>query len=206
MSDQNKSTLMETAREGLRALLKLAGDNPDREGVIDTPDRVIKAFLEMTDGLKVDPRDFLSKNFSLNDDLTDQGDARSIVNYDQLILSRDIPFVSMCEHHLLSFTGVAHVAYIPQIDGKVVGLSKLARLVDAYAKRPQVQERLTAQIARDIDQVLSPRGVAVIVKAQHSCQCQRGIKKAGYMVTSSLTGFFKDDDKARMELYKLIEI
>lgn len=193
-------------KDGLRALLKLAGDDPDREGVIDTPDRFVKAFLEMTGGLHVQPRSLLNKNFNLNDDLRDHGDGFDIVQYDQIILSRDIPFVSLCEHHLLTFKGHAHVAYIPQIDGRVVGLSKLARLVDAYARRPQVQERLTAQIARDIDQVLNPRGVAVIIKAQHSCQCNRGIKKDGYMVTSSLTGFFKEDPKSREELYQLIQM
>ena len=178
----------------------LCGDNPTREGLINSPDRIIKAYIEMTAGLQEDPMDALSVSFSLEDH------SGNIQAYDQIIISRDIPFASICEHHWLPFTGIAHVAYIPNSSRGVVGLSKLARTVDTFARRPQVQEKMTAQIAEAINQALEPAGVAVIVKAQHTCQCLRGIKKGGSMVTSSIHGAFRTEPETRAELYKLLEI
>ena len=194
------SSLRFIAQEGLKALMLMCGDDPDRPGLIDSPDRIIKAYQEMTSGLREKPLDVLTTSFVLEDNFGD------IPEYDQIIISRDIPFDSICEHHWLPFSGIAHVAYIPNTNGRVVGLSKLARTVDIYARRPQVQEKMTAQIAGAINEALNPRGVAVIIKAKHTCQCLRGIKKDGSMVTSSIHGAFREEPETRAELYKLLEI
>ena len=168
-------------------LLIQSVDDPDREGLRDTPLRVVKALKEMTRGYDEDPATILSKTFN--------------EECDEMIVVSGITFTSLCEHHLLPFTGTADVAYIP---GKVVGLSKLARLVDCFAKRLQIQERMTAQIANAIIEYLNPKGVAVVIKGHHACMSCRGIKKSGaVMVTSSMHGVFKDNALARSEFLEL---
>lgn len=173
----------------VREILIAIGEDPDREGLLDTPARVARAFAEMTAGLRIDPRVHLQTIF------TEQ--------YDEIVLLRNIEFHSMCEHHLLPFSGRAHVAYIP--DGKVVGLSKLARLVEGYARRPQVQERLTTQVADALMEELKPLGAACVIEATHTCMTVRGVKKNNaVMVTSALRGKFNDDAGARAELLALM--
>ena len=171
--------------DNVRRLLQYLGDDPTREGLRDTPARYVKAMRELTSGILEDPRIHLRKNFALDD-------AASGLRYDEMIISKGLPFTSLCEHHMLPFSGVAHVGYIPSEAGRVVGLSKIARLVDGYAKRCQVQERLTVQISSAMDVELSPAGVGVILEARHTCQCMRGVKKDGVMVTSSLLGKMRD--------------
>lgn len=188
---------MNDVEEAIRTLLIHVGEDPKREGLLDTPRRIANAWLEMTSGYEEDPTAHLCKDFE-NDEA-----------YDELILSRDIPFTSLCEHHGLPFSGVAHIGYIPGKDGRIVGLSKLARMFDGYARRLQVQERLTKQ-ALDALVQLQPLGAAVIVKAQHSCQCLRGVKKDGFMVTSAMYGVFRHETlvgtSARAELMELIRL
>lgn len=167
----------EEGQAAIRTLLYLIGENPDREGLLDTPKRVIKAWGEMTSGYEVDPKTVLGTDFD--------GE-----KYDQMVVSRNIEFVSCCEHHMLPFIGVAHVAYIPK--DRVVGLSKMARLVDVFAKRLQIQERMTQQIANTMWDVLKPRGVGVIVQAKHSCMSCRGVRKQNSdMITTCLRGNFQ---------------
>lgn len=174
----------------------MLGEDPDGPHTIDTPRRVVKAFLEMTEGYQMSASAVLAVDFPIAGG-----------NYDELILSRDIPFTSLCAHHLLPFVGKAHVAYIPALGGRVVGLSKLARLVDVYAKRLQVQEQMTMQIADALEEHLHPRGIAVVVKGKHMCQCLRGVKKDGWMVTSVMRGFFRENrDGARLELLDLLSV
>lgn len=176
---------------GLQDLIYLAGDIPERNGLQETPFRVLKAFMEYTQGYSEDPEAILGKSFD--------------VQYSELVLVKDISFNSMCEHHFAPFFGKAHVAYIPKND-VITGLSKFARLTDAFAKRFQVQERLTAQIADTIEKVLDPLGVAVIIEAEHYCMCGRGIKKAGASTTtSSVRGVFRTNDAARKEVFDLIK-
>ena len=173
----------------VRELLIAIGEDPDREGLLKTPNRVARAYGELVAGLKEDPKRHLKTVFS--------------EEYDEVVLLRDIEFHSLCEHHLLPFTGVAHVAYLPQ--GKVVGLSKLARLVEGFARRPQVQERLTVQIADALMEELQPSGAACVIEASHTCMTIRGAKKHGStMVTSALRGVFKDNASSRTELLALI--
>lgn len=176
---------------GLRDMIEVAGDDPSRNGLEETPFRVFKAFMEYTKGYSQDPVAILGKSFD--------------VQYDELILVKDIPFNSLCEHHFAPFFGKAHIAYIP--DGNVItGLSKFARLVDAFANRFQVQERLTRQLADTIEEVLQPLAVAVIVEAEHYCMCGRGVKKQGAStVTSSMRGAFRNNDAARAEVMQLIK-
>jgi len=172
-------------------LLRWSGEDPDREGLKETPARVARAFLEYTAGYAQDPMAMLRTTFS------------EVEGYDEIILLKDIPFVSMCEHHLAPITGVAHVAYLP--GKRVVGISKLARVVEAYARRLQIQERLTSQIAAAIQGVLNPNGVAVILSAEHGCISCRGVNRPGIrMVTSRLLGAFRDDPRSRAELMTLI--
>ncbi len=172
----------------VRTILSAVGEDPDRPGLQQTPRRVAHMYMEMFAGLHTDPERHLKVTFP--------------ETYDEMVLVRDIPFTSMCEHHLLPFSGVTHVAYIP--DGKVTGLSKLARVVEEVAKRPQVQERMTQQIADLIDQHLETTGVAVVVSAEHSCMAIRGIKKPGSRtVTSALRGIFKEPS-TRAEFMSLI--
>jgi GTP cyclohydrolase I len=173
----------------VRSILKAVGEDPDRDGLLDTPARVARMYGEMFVGLHLDPARHLDTTFA--------------ESYDEMVLIRDIMFNSMCEHHLLPFTGVAHVAYIP--NGKITGLSKVARVVDEVARRPQVQERMTQQIADLMESKLNSAGVAVVVSAEHSCMSLRGIRKAGSLtVTSALRGVFKSDPATRAEVMSLI--
>ena len=179
------------AREYIRHLLAYMGDDPDREGLRDTPRRVLGAMREHFRGYDQNPASHLERTFS------------EVEGYDELVLVSDIEIYSHCEHHVVPFVGKAHVAYIP--NGKVVGLSKIARVVDAFAKRLQVQEKLTAQIANTINETLTPQGVAVILQCQHFCMCYRGVRKPGsWTTTSRLAGCFLEDEAARMELLTLI--
>jgi GTP cyclohydrolase I len=165
----------ERAEAAVRELLIAIGEDPQREGLLETPARVARAYAELTAGLRARPEDVLTTTFDLG--------------HDEMVLVRDIELWSMCEHHLVPFTGVAHVGYIPSETGKITGLSKLARLVDVYAKRPQVQERLTTQVADALMQILEARGVIVVIEAEHLCMTMRGIKKAGARtITSAIRG------------------
>jgi GTP cyclohydrolase I len=175
---------------GIRSIINICGDNPARDGLLETPFRVAKAFLEYTEGYREDPKQHLRKAFD--------------VEHDDLIIIKDIEFNSMCEHHFAPFFGVAHIAYIPK-KGAITGLSKFARLVDGYAKRFQVQERLTQQIADAIEEVLEPQAVAVVIEAKHYCMCGRGVKKPNASTTTStMRGLFKHGESARMEILNLI--
>jgi GTP cyclohydrolase I len=175
--------------KAVREILIAVGEDPDREGLLKTPSRVARAYAELMAGLSENPRRHLRTVFT--------------ERYDEVVLLRDIEFHSLCEHHLLPFTGRAHVAYLP--GGKVVGLSKLARLVEGYARRPQVQERLTTQIADALMEELTPAGAACVIEATHTCMTIRGAKKHGStMVTSALRGVFKNDPSSRHEILSLI--
>jgi GTP cyclohydrolase I len=190
MTDSDPET---PARDALKILLRYIGDDPEREGLLETPDRVLRAYREHFSGYAQDPAEHLARTFS------------DVEGYDELVLVSDIEVFSHCEHHLVPFVGRAHVAYIP--NGRVVGLSKLARVVDVFAKRLQVQEKLTAQIAGSIQQHLAPQGVAVIMQCQHFCMCYRGVKKpSSWTTTSKLHGLFLTDPAARTELLKLIAL
>ena len=176
----------------VREILAAIGEDPDREGLLDTPARVARMYAETCAGLHEDPSQHLKVTFD--------------AGHDEMIMVRDIPVYSMCEHHLVPFFGRAHVGYIPSSDGRVTGLSKLARLVDGFAKRPQVQERLTTQVADAIEAALKPRGVLVVISAEHLCMSMRGIRKAGSStVTSSVRGVFRSDAAARMEAMQFID-
>ena len=173
----------------VREILLAVGEDPDREGLKDTPRRVAKSYAELMAGLWIEPKEHLKTVFH--------------ERYDEVVLLRDIEFHSLCEHHLLPFTGRAHVAYLP--DGKVVGLSKLARLVEGFARRPQVQERMTTQIADAVMEELSPIGVACVVEGVHTCMTIRGARKPGsVMVTSALRGIFKENPSSRAEILSLM--
>ena len=179
------------AENAVRILIRWAGDNPDREGLLGTPDRVARAWEEFFRGYKEDPTDILARTFE------------EIEGYDEMVMLKDIRFESHCEHHLLPIIGKAHVAYLP--DRRVVGISKLARLVDAYAKRMQIQEKMTAQIAAAIEDVLQPKGVAVVIEATHQCMTTRGVHKPGTtMITSRMLGGFRTDQKTRREFLSMI--
>ncbi|MBT8473704.1 MAG: GTP cyclohydrolase I FolE [Marinicaulis sp.] len=179
------------AKEAVRELIKWIGDDPDREGLSDTPRRVVDAFLEYFRGYEQCPETYLTRTFE------------QVGGYDEIVLLREIPFHSHCEHHMAPIIGKAHVAYLPR--NKVVGISKLARVVHAYAKRLQVQERLTAEIADCIQKVLEPVGVAVIIEATHACMTCRGVETPGVvMTTSRMMGVFRDDEKSRQEVMRLI--
>lgn len=180
----------EAIRQAVRTILTAVGDDPDREGLKDTPRRVANMYAEMFSGLHQDPARHLETIFP--------------ETYDEMVLIRDISFTSMCEHHLLPFSGVAHVAYIP--NGKVTGLSKIARVVEEVSRRPQVQERMTESIANLVDKTLSTKGVAVVLSAEHSCMTIRGIRKPGSTtVTSALRGIFKSNQSTRAEFMSLIK-
>ncbi|MFY9190898.1 MAG: GTP cyclohydrolase I FolE [Lawsonella sp.] len=175
----------------IRELLIGLGEDPDREGLKDTPTRVARAYTEIFGGLHEDPSEVLATSFT--------------EGYDELVLVRDIPVYSMCEHHLLPFHGVAHIGYIPNEDGRITGLSKLARLVDLYAKRPQVQERLTGQVADSIMERLNARGAIVVIECEHLCMSMRGIRKPGSITTTSaIRGYLRSNAKARAEAISLI--
>jgi len=179
------------AKEAVSELLRWIGEDPEREGLKETPRRVVDAFLEYFQGYEQCPETYLQRTFE------------QVGGYDEIVLLREIPFHSHCEHHMAPIMGKAHVAYLPR--DKVVGISKLARVVHAYAKRLQVQERLTAEIADCIQKVLDPIGVAVVIEATHACMTCRGVETQGViMTTSRMMGVFREDDKARLEVIRLI--
>lgn len=190
-TDATDRPTREEAEAAVRVLLRWAGDDPTREGLVDTPARVARAYEEFFAGYDVDPVALLERTFEETD------------GYDEIVLLRDIRLESHCEHHMVPIIGRAHVAYLPH--RRVVGISKLARVVEAYAKRLQIQEKLTAQIANTIQQVLEPRGVAVVVEAAHQCMTTRGVSKPGVtMVTSRMLGAFRDDPTTRREVLAMI--
>ena len=179
------------AESAVRTLLRWAGDDPDREGLLDTPGRVVRAYRQWFRGYEEDPVAMLQRTFE------------EVEGYDEMVVLRDIRFESFCEHHLAPIIGVAHVGYIPT--DRVIGISKLARLVDAYSKRLQVQEKMTAQIANTLMTVLKPRGVAVVMEGEHHCMSTRGVHKHGVsMVTSTMLGGFRDDHRTRKEFMDII--
>ncbi|MGY0561716.1 GTP cyclohydrolase I FolE [Luteimonas sp. A277] len=180
------------AEEAVRTLLRWAGDDPAREGLLDTPKRVVKAYREWFSGYALDPDEYLARTFE------------EVGGYDEMIVLRDIEYESHCEHHMAPIIGRVHVGYLPA--GKVVGISKLARVVEAYAKRLQVQEKMTAQIAGCIQRALQPLGVGVVVEGVHECMTTRGVHKRGVsMITSSMLGAFRDDARTRSEFLQFIE-
>lgn len=173
----------------VREIILAVGENPARQGLEGTPARVARLYAELFEGLRVDPADYLKVGFE--------------VGHDEMVILRDIPFYSVCEHHFMPFHGTAAVGYIP--DGRVVGISKLARLVEAYARRPQLQERLTGQVADTIMETLRPDGVAVVIEAEHLCMTQRGVRKPGSrMVTSATRGLFRQNQVTRAEFLSLV--
>jgi GTP cyclohydrolase I len=182
----------EEAEAAVRTLLLWAGDDPDREGLVDTPARVVRAYEEFFAGYAVDPVEMLARSFEETD------------GYDEMVVLRDIRLESHCEHHMVPIIGRAHIAYLPA--GRVVGISKLARVLEAYAKRLQIQEKLTAQVANVINDVLKPKGVAVVIEAAHQCMTTRGIHKPGVsMVTSRMLGAFRDNPETRREFLAMIQ-
>jgi GTP cyclohydrolase I len=183
----------DTAEEAVRTLLRWAGEDPQREGLLDTPQRVVDAYTDWFSGYAIDPRDYLRRTFE------------ETGGYDEMVVLRDIEFESHCEHHMAPIIGRAHVGYLPT--GKVVGISKLARVVDVFARRFQVQEKMTAEIARCIDDVLQPQGVGVVIEAAHECMTTRGIHKRGVsMITSKMMGTFRSDARTRNEFLTFIDI
>ncbi len=181
----------EAAEDAVRTLIRWAGDDPGREGLLGTPQRVTKSYQEYFAGYDIDPMELLQRTFE------------EVDGYDEMVLLRDIPFESHCEHHLAPIIGKAHVAYMPR--SRVVGISKLVRVVDAYARRLQIQEKMTAQIANAIEEVLEPKGVAVVIEASHQCMTTRGVHRPGVaMVTSRMLGLFRSDARTRRELLALI--
>ncbi len=187
-----KKPTQSEAEKAVRTLLLWAGDDPDREGLLDTPKRVVKAYTEFFKGYEEDAKSILSRTFEESE------------GYDEIITLKDVPFESHCEHHMVPFTGKVHIGYLP--NKRVVGISKLARIVDVYAKRLQIQEKLTAQIATTINDVLQPKGVAVIVEATHQCMTTRGVHKDNVvMQTSKMLGRFRSDERTRSEFMTLIK-
>jgi GTP cyclohydrolase I len=192
MANDNKPT-REQAEAAVRTLLSWAGDDPRREGLIDTPKRVVTAFGDWFSGYGEDPAEYLQRTFE------------EVEGYDEMIVLRDIEFESHCEHHMAPIIGKAHVGYLP--DGKVVGISKLARVVETYARRLQVQEKLTAQVAQVIQDVLQPRGVGVVIEGAHECMTTRGVHKRGVsMITSKMLGSFREDARTRAEFLQFIDV
>jgi GTP cyclohydrolase I len=181
---------LDKIQQAVRMILEAVGEDPDREGLLDTPKRVAKMYAEVFEGLKIDEEKYFETVFS--------------EDHEEMVLVKDIPFYSMCEHHLVPFFGKAHVAYVPR-GGRVVGLSKLARAVDTVARRPQLQERITATVADAIVRKLDPHGVVVVVEAEHMCMTMRGVKKPGSKtITSAVRGMFEKDAAARAEVFSLI--
>lgn len=188
---ENNRPSRDEAEEAIRTLLRWAGDDPTREGLRDTPGRVAKAYEEYFAGYGADPAEILARTFEETD------------GYDEVVLLKDIRFESHCEHHMAPIIGKAHIAYLPH--RRVVGISKLARLVEVYAKRFQIQEKMTAQIANTIEEILQPQGVAVVIEAAHQCMTTRGIHKPGVtMVTSRMLGAFRDDPSTRREFLAMV--
>ena len=181
------------AEEAVRTLLRWAGEDPAREGLLETPKRVVEAYSDWFSGYAIDPREYLKRTFE------------EMAGYDEMVVLRDIEFESHCEHHMAPIIGRAHVGYLPTT--KVVGISKLARVVDVFARRFQVQEKMTAEIARCINDVLQPRGVGVVVEAAHECMATRGVHKRGVsMITSKMLGSFRTDARTRAEFLTFIDI
>jgi GTP cyclohydrolase I len=175
----------------VRDILEAIGEDPDRDGLVDTPARVARMYEEVCSGLREDPSEHLHKVFD--------------ADHDEMVMVRDIPLYSLCEHHLVPFIGKAHVAYIPSENGRITGLSKLGRLVDGYARRPQVQERLTKQVADAIAETLRPRGVLVVIEAEHLCMSMRGVRKPGSStVTSAVHGIFRENAASRSEAMQFL--
>ena len=179
------------AEEAVRTLLRYIGDDPDREGLRDTPRRVVKSYTELYSGYTQDPEDVLGRTFE------------EVAGYDDIVLVKDIPFFSHCEHHMVPIIGKAHVAYLP--DGRVLGLSKIARTIDIFARRLQTQETMTAQIANAIDEILQPKGVAVLIEADHMCMAMRGVQKIGSStMTTTFTGTFKHDPREQARFMSML--
>ncbi len=175
----------------MREILAAIGEDPTRDGLLDTPSRVARMYAEITEGLRIDPAEHLTTTFE--------------ADHDEIVLVRDIPFSSLCEHHLMPFIGTAHVGYVPGPSGRITGLSKLARVVDGYARRPQVQERLTTQVVNALEDTLEPKGAIVVLEAEHLCMSIRGVQKPGALtVTSAVRGLFREDPRSRAEAMALI--
>lgn len=190
-TNRKKKPTQDEAEQAIRTLLRWAGDDPDREGLVDTPKRVALAYKDWFGGYREDPVRYLKRTFE------------EVEGYDEMIVLRDIDFESHCEHHMAPIIGRAHVGYLP--NNKVVGISKLARVVETFARRLQVQEKLTAQIANTIQDVLKPKGVGVIINARHECMTTRGVHKTGVsMVTSQMLGAFRKDARTRQEFLEII--
>lgn len=188
-ADVSPGVDLDRIERAVREIILAVGENPARQGLEGTPARVARLYAELFEGLRVDPTEYLKVGFE--------------VGHDEMVILRDIPFYSVCEHHFMPFHGTAAVGYIP--DGRVVGVSKLARLVEAYARRPQLQERLTGQVADAIMETLRPDGVAVVIEAEHLCMTQRGVKKPGSrMVTSATRGLFRQNQVTRAEFLSLV--
>lgn len=190
MADKIRPTQSE-AEAAVRTLIEWAGDDPDREGLLETPARVARSYRELFAGYETDPRDYLAKTFE------------EVAGYDELVILKDIPVVSFCEHHMLPFIGRAHVGYLPA--DRVVGISKLARVVRGFARRLQIQEKLTAEIAGAICDILKPKGVGVVIVSEHSCMTMRGVNTPGTRLTTShLLGEVRDDPRTRQEFFDLV--
>ena len=191
MASKRSKVSKTAAEDAVRTLLRWAGEDPEREGLLETPRRVVSAYRDWFSGYGIDPRDYLRRTFE------------ETAGYDEMVVLRDIEFESHCEHHMAPIIGRAHVGYLPT--DRVVGISKLARVVDVYARRFQVQEKMTSEIARCIEEVLEPRGVGVVIEAVHECMTTRGIHKRGVsMVTSAMLGTFRDDARTRSEFLQFI--
>lgn len=182
----------EAVKKAVTSIITAIGENPKREGLVDTPKRVAEMYSELFAGMDIDPREELKVGYELG--------------HREMVVLKDIPFYSMCEHHLLPFFGVVHIGYIPDITGRVVGISKFARVVDIIARRPQIQERMTTQIADAIMDGLQPQGVAVVIQAEHLCMVMRGVKKPGTnIITSAIRGLFRKKAGSRAEFFSLIQ-
>ncbi|MCJ7451019.1 MAG: GTP cyclohydrolase I FolE [Steroidobacteraceae bacterium] len=193
MAARQKNVTKSQAEDAVRTLLRWSGEDPSREGLIETPKRVVEAYKDWFSGYAIDPREYLGRTFE------------ETGGYDEMVVLRDIEFESHCEHHMAPIIGRAHVGYLPA--NKVVGISKLARVVDVFARRFQVQEKMTAEIARCISSVLKPRGVGVVIEAVHECMTTRGIHKRGVsMITSKMLGAFRSDARTRAEFLTFIDI
>ena len=191
MSDEKRRPSEAEALAAVRTLIEWAGDDPDREGLLDTPRRVVKSYKELFAGYETDPREYLQRPFD------------EVGGYDELVILKDIRVVSFCEHHMLPFLGKAHVGYLPR--NRVVGISKLARVVHGFARRLQIQEKLTAEIAEAIQDILQPKGVGVVIVSEHSCMTMRGVNTPGSRLTTShLLGEVRDDPRTRTEFFELV--
>ncbi len=192
MADPKKAPVTQAdAEAAVRTLIEWAGDDPEREGLLETPKRVAKAYKELFGGYNVEPREYLERTFE------------EVGGYDELVVLKDIRVVSFCEHHMLPFLGKAHVGYLPS--NRVVGISKLARVVNGFARRLQIQEKLTAEIAGAIQDILKPKGVGVVLVSEHSCMTMRGVNAPGTrLTTSSLLGVVRDDPRTRQEFFDLV--